>query len=295
MFYNKASKDNPLTDTSLNADLQLMVTAARQAGTITMRYHRPGETLLSMDQMKDKGQDNPLTKADLEADHLLRTLLLGQRPEYGWLSEETVDDPIRLQKSKVWVVDPIDGTKEFIMGLPQFAVSIALIDQNQPIAACVFNPAADELYTAILGQGAALNGHPIQTTSQTTLLGSSCLASLSETKRGEWEGFKETFNITTMGSIAYKLALVAAGRYDLTFTLSPKNEWDFAAGELLVRAAGGKVTDLAGQTFRFNQTNPLTNAVVASNGLLHQALLTKLENTPLWTTKLIAQQESQSP
>ncbi|MBF0427253.1 MAG: 3'(2'),5'-bisphosphate nucleotidase CysQ, partial [Magnetococcales bacterium] len=224
---------------------------------------------------------SPLTNADLEANRILHDALLADCPDCGWLSEESVDDAARLQRDRVWVVDPIDGTKEFIAGLPQFAVSVGLVVSGQPVAACVFNPAADELYTARRGGGTFLNGERVRTSERTELLGASCLASRTETQRGDWAPFETEFRLTTMGSIAYKLALVADGRHDITFTLTPKNEWDFCAGLLLVTEAGGRVSDRDGRPCRFNQARTRAASLLASNGPLHDPLLERLRHVPL--------------
>ena len=266
---------------NLQGDLTLMEEAARQAGQRIMNYYQPGEAIAAHANLKDKGRNNPLTKADLEADQLLHKRLMEGRPDYGWLSEETVDDAARLARSRVWIVDPIDGTKEFIMGLPQFAVSIGLVEHGVPIAACIYNPAKDELFSACLQGGMRYNGQVVYCSEKAKLQGASCLASRSETKRGEWDTFHSTLEVTTMGSIAYKLALVASGHFDLTFTLTPKNEWDYCAGTLLVQEAGGSVSHKDGQSCRFNQKDPKVRSVLASNGLLHPELLIFLEKTPL--------------
>ncbi|MEO5352360.1 MAG: hypothetical protein H7835_04010, partial [Magnetococcus sp. XQGC-1] len=137
----------------LHSDLVLMEEAARLAGACLLHYYRPGAPLPAQAHLRDKGRNNPLTRADLEADQLLRQRLLGARPGYGWLSEETADSPERLSCRRVWIVDPMDGTKEFIRGLPEFAVSIALVEEGRPVAACVHNPATRELFSATLGGG----------------------------------------------------------------------------------------------------------------------------------------------
>ncbi|MBF0143157.1 MAG: 3'(2'),5'-bisphosphate nucleotidase CysQ [Magnetococcales bacterium] len=261
-------------------DLALMEESIREAGRVVLSYFRPGEAVGGGARLQDKGRDNPLTQADLEADALLRRTLLSARPDYGWLSEETADDASRQDCRRVWVVDPIDGTKEFIIGLPQFAVSVGLVEDGVTVAGCILNPAQDALYSAVAGGGARLNGQPIRVTSRENLAGASCLASRSETGRGEWDIFRDRLAITTMGSIAYKLALVASGGFDLTFTLTPKNEWDYCAGELLVREAGGRVTQKDGQPLRFNRPHPSIRSVLASNGLLHDPLLAMLRDVP---------------
>ncbi|MBF0628338.1 MAG: 3'(2'),5'-bisphosphate nucleotidase CysQ [Magnetococcales bacterium] len=265
----------------LSDSLAIMIRAAHEAGAGIMRYFRPGQTVLASAEVRDKGFDNPLTKADLEADALLRERLLTAHPGCGWLSEETVDHPDRLDHERIFVVDPIDGTKEFIVGLPQFALSLALVEQGRPVAACIHNPATRETFTAIAGQGARLNDQPVRTSLYRELSGASCLASRSETAQGDWEPFLSEWRITVMGSIAYKLALVACGRFDMTFTLSPKNEWDFCAGALLVTEAGGRVTRHSGEPFRFNRPDPMVRSVVATNGPLHDPLLVRLRHIPL--------------
>ncbi len=262
------------------SDITIMEEAAMAAGRVIMGYYRDGQEVSSNAEVSHKSRNNPLTKADLEADQLLHRMLMEARPDYGWLSEETVDNPARLDKRRVWVVDPIDGTKEFIIGLPQFAISIGLVEDGSPVAACVHNPATGELFLAQRGAGASCNHIPISTTLRSELTGASCLASRSETKRGDWDGFKDEFEATMMGSIAYKLSMVAAGRYDMTFTLTPKNEWDFCAGELLVTEAGGRVTHKNGSTCRYNKKNPMVRSLLATNGKLHDDLLLRLKDIP---------------
>lgn len=257
-----------------------------------MHYFKSGNPISAQANLAEKSPNNPLTKADLEADHLLRELLLANQPEYGWLSEETVDDSNRLSRQRVWIVDPIDGTKEFILGLPQFAISIGLVENGQPVAACIHNPATQELFSAGLGHGAQLNGQPIKTSHKKTLQGATCLASRSETKRGEWDSFKNKLIVTTMGSIAYKLALVAAGHFDLTFTLTPKNEWDFCAGVLLIQEAGGQVSHQNGDPCLFNKKNPKVRSLLASNGPLHAELLTFLKTVPLSPDRYVKSESS---
>ncbi|MBF0584642.1 MAG: 3'(2'),5'-bisphosphate nucleotidase CysQ [Magnetococcales bacterium] len=266
---------------TLQSDLALMEEAARLAGACIMRYYQPGAQIATHVHIRDKSHNNPLTKADLEADQRLRQTLLDNRPTYGWLSEESLDDPERLRCQRVWIVDPMDGTKEFSRGLPQFAISIGLVENGHPVAACIYNPATSERFSAIQNGGAQRNGQRIETSQRTALHGASCLASHSETRRGEWKPFEPQLTLTPMGSIAYKLALVASGLFDLTFTLTPKNEWDFCAGALVLQEAGGRISHKDGQPCLFNQKNPRVLSVLASNGRLHDALLSYLEKTPL--------------
>src|SRR5438309_5580019 len=185
-----------------------------------------------------KAGHDPVTEADRLVDALLRDNLL--RTGEGWLSEETVDDFSRLQSERVWVVDPLDGTREFVSGIPEFCVSIAMVENGRPIAGGICNPATNEIFLGSLETGVAYNGEPARASQKTTLDGALVLASRSEVKRGEWKQFVNApFKIRPMGSVAYKLALVSAGLADATFTLTPKNEWDIAAGAALVQSAGG--------------------------------------------------------
>lgn len=261
--------------------LPVMIQAARDAGTHIMHYFRSGSDISQSAGISHKGQDNPLTQADLEANETIHRILMTAFPDYGWLSEESTDPKDRLEKQRVWIVDPLDGTREFIRGIPEFAVSIALTEAGQTMAACVFNPPLDELFTAVIGRGSRKNGHHIQTSRTTQFIGAVCLASNSETKRGDWEPFKNEFAMIPLGSIAYKLATLASGKGDLTFTLTPKNEWDIAAGELLVREAHGQVTDKDGNRITFNQPSAKLRSVLATNGQLHPPLLKRLANVSL--------------
>ena len=243
--------------------VELAREAALEAGRLVMGYY------CDQYEIRDKGKDNPVTTADLAADRTLRQMLLEGAPGTGWLSEETVDSPERLEAEEVWVVDPIDGTKEFIQGVPEFAISIGLAVAGRITVAALYNPARDELFWAERGEGARLNGERIRVTEQSEMEGALLIASRSEFARGEFESYAVSLQVTKVGSIAYELARVAAGLADLTWSLGPKNEWDIAAGVLLVEEAGGKATDPSGASFVFNRPNSEVPGILASNGLLH--------------------------
>src|SRR2546425_3297776 len=186
---------------------------------------------------------DPVTEADRSLDVILRKNLL-QIGE-GWLSEESADDLSRLDREWVWVVDPLDGTREFVAGIPEFCVSIAMIYQGQPVAGGIFNPATSEVFLGALDAGVTYNGRPVRSSQRKALEGALVLASRSETKRGEWQAFQDApFKIQAMGSVAYKLARISAGLADLTFTLCPKHEWDVAGGAALIASGGGFVQTL---------------------------------------------------
>ncbi len=216
-------------------------------------------------QVRDKSIDNPVTDADLAADTLLHNGLIKILPVAGWLSEETADDLSRLENPFTWIVDPLDGTKEFVLGIPEFAVSVALVSRDQPVMGIIYNPVTHELYTCIQGAGAFLNGQRIEVSKKSDLSRFIVAASRSERKRGEFAPFQDKVELRTLGSIAYKLARVAAGQEDATWSRGPKNEWDICAGSLMVKEAGGQCVDLDGNSFRFNQAKPKVNGIIASN------------------------------
>jgi myo-inositol-1(or 4)-monophosphatase len=219
---------------------------------------------------------DPVTEADRALDAVLRKELL--REGEGWLSEESVDDPVRLQHSRVWVVDPLDGTREFVTGIPEFCVSIGFVESGRPVAGGIFNPATDETFLGSIETGVAYNGQPARPSQRKSLDGALVLASRSEVKRGEWKQFENaTFKIRPMGSVAYKLALVSAGLADITFTLTPKNEWDVVAGVALVQSAGGFAATLEKTALTANRRDPLLSGLLASGPFLKDALLALVE------------------
>jgi len=263
--------------TAFDEERAIAEAAAREAGAIVKRYYdKPIDQVAKSD--KGAGRDeNWLTQADSEADELLKARLLGAFPAYGWLSEETADSPERLRKERVWIVDPLDGTREFTLGVPEFCVCVALVEKGRPVVGVEYNPATDRLYSAALGAGTTLNGASTQVSRTEHVALAQVLASRSEDKRGEWEPFKQYCHVVLTGSVAYKLAELSVGNGDATFTLTPKNEWDICAGSILVEEAGGKVTGLDGEPLVFNQPSPLRPGMIASNRVLHPGLLTLIE------------------
>ena len=229
-------------------ELNLAVRAAKEAGAIIMEYYKADY------EIHDKVYHNPVTTADHAADSLLKEMLTESCPDYGWLSEETVDSPDRLSKERVWVVDPLDGTKEFIEGVPQFVVSIAIVENGEPVVGVLYNPVTKDTFAAAKGEGAFLNDKPIHCVTKDSVGDMVILNSRSETRRGLWEPFANTFGeLRAIGSVAYKLGLTAAGRADIFASLRPKNEWDICAGNCIINEAGGKLIDLNGDIRRYNQ------------------------------------------
>jgi myo-inositol-1(or 4)-monophosphatase len=240
-----------------SADILSRIEEALAAAARTAAAFVPGK--VKADQKPDF---SPVTEADRAIDRVLKKILL--RSGEGWLSEESVDSPDRLSRENVWVVDPLDGTLEFVQGIPEWCVSIGFAHRGKAFAGGIVNPMTGELILGSMESGVIYNGSPAQPTSRTNLAGAVVLASRSEVKRGEWERFRGSeFEVRPMGSVAYKLALVAAGRADATWTLSPKNEWDVAAGVALLQAGGGYVTTLEGSAPLFNNRSSLLSGLVA--------------------------------
>jgi len=233
-------------------DLKLAINASLKAGEIIMQYYCDDY------EIKEKGYHNPVTTADNEADTYLKSTLMSARPQYGWLSEETVDSKNRLNKEKVWIVDPLDGTKEFIEGVPQFVVSIALVEKGIPIIGVLHNPVTKETFHAAKGGGAYLDQGQYRCSIKDSTRDMVILNSRSETRRGLWEPYKKHFKeLRPIGSVAYKMGLTAIGKADIFATLRPKNEWDICAGTCLINEAGGKVINLNGKEITFNNQKTL--------------------------------------
>ncbi len=259
---------------SAYADILERIAVALDAARVVFRRFTPGTI-----EAEYKIGHDPVTEADRAVDEVLRQNLL--REGEGWLSEESVDDKSRLSKSRVWIVDPLDGTREFVAGIPEFCVSIGFVENGRPVAGGIYNPATDEVILGAIDSGVRYNGTPARSSRRTALQGSLILASRSEVKRGEWKQFQGgPFEIRAMGSVAYKLALVAAGRADVTFTLTPKHEWDVAAGAALVLSAGGVVTTLDNRELRCNQKNPLLAGLIGCGPNLSKELIGYLKSFP---------------
>lgn len=232
-------------------ELKSAIDAAREAGLIIMQYYK------SKYEIRDKSYHNPVTTADNAADKYLRETLTAAYPDYGWLSEETVDSKERLNHIRTWVVDPLDGTKEFIEGVDHFVVSIGLVENGEPIVGVLYNPASKEIFTATKDGGAFLDSKKINCSNLTNFKDMVILNSRSETRNGLWERYSTDFKEQrAIGSVAYKLGMTSAGRADVFASLRPKNEWDICAGHCIIREAGGEMVSLEGKPITYN--NPKT-------------------------------------
>jgi myo-inositol-1(or 4)-monophosphatase len=255
---------------ALVEDHRLLVAAVAEAARLAASF--AGKPLKSWD--KRPGQ--PVTEADMAVDALLHERLAKARPGYGWLSEESEDDPARLDREFLWLVDPIDGTRALIRGRPEYTVTAALVRGGRPIAAAVANPATGEHFEALAGGGARLDGKPLRVTGCAGLRGARILSSRGEAERRDWPVLLPGAVMSAISSIAYKIALVATARFDAAVTLWPKSEWDIAAADLIVQEAGGLVTTATGGPLVYNKPIPHLPSVVAAAPSLHAPLIAAL-------------------
>lgn len=243
----------------LEPELKVVKQAVREAGDAILRIADDHYS-----EAAKQADRSVVTKADIEADQILQNHLRKGFPDYGWLSEETKDDDSRFKRDRVWIVDPMDGTREFVMKVPEFVVSVGLAEKKQIILGVIYNPSTGELYEAVRHRGIKLNDKRISCDHK--LNGKPKVeVSRSDIEKNRFAGYQSYLNLYPCGSIAYKLARLAAGQVDGTLSITPKNEWDIAGGVLLVTEAGGKVTNLAGRQYRFNQTDTLVNGVIAAS------------------------------
>ncbi|MBN8187707.1 3'(2'),5'-bisphosphate nucleotidase CysQ [Salipiger thiooxidans] len=256
------------------SDLALLVRAAQTAAETATRYIG-GEM-----NVRHKAADgSPVTDADMAVNSVLGDILRGARPDYGWLSEESADDGARLAARRVFIVDPIDGTRSFIEGSESWAHSLAVAEDGEITAAVVYLPMRDRLYDAALGEGARLNGEALRTSRVATLEEAHVLATRPALDPAHWHEAPD-LQRSHRPSIAYRLGLVAEGRFDAMFTFRPSWEWDIAAGALLLSEAGARITDRHGAQLRFNAATPLHQGIVAANPALHDDILRRLRPLP---------------
>lgn len=252
-------------------DLNLLIDCAHAAGTVALGYTGP-----SAKRWDKPGDAGPVTEADLAVNTLLHQRLVDARPDYGWLSEESDDSAMRLNKSSVFIIDPIDGTRSFIEGSDTWSHSLAIAHDGKITAAVVFLPMLDRLFAASLGGGATLNGERITASEISDLNGATVLATKPVMASANWKPGAPEFRRAHRPSLAYRLGLVGQGRFDGMVTLRKSWEWDIAAGALIVTEAGGKCTDRTGANLRFNNPEPRLNGVIAAGSGLHSALLGNL-------------------
>lgn len=247
-------------------DRDLIASAAREAGRLALAFRARG--------MKtwDKGVGDPVSEADIAADTYLKNTLQPARIDYGWLSEETLDDRSRLSARRSFLVDPIDGTRAFLKNRPEFVVSIAVIEDGAPIVGVIYDPSADVLYDAIRGRGARRDGVPIQVSNHDQIAGARLIGDpgrLSDLRALGAEAF-------TVNSFALRMARLAEGAADAVVAVRAKWDWDLAAGQLLVTEAGGTLTARDGSPIDYTGESAIQPPPLAAGPALHALLLERL-------------------
>ena len=259
-------------------DLALIRDAALVAGELALAEREAGLKTWS------KSGASPVTSADMAVDRVLKDVLLSARPDYGWLSEETADTAERLSKRRIFVVDPIDGTVAYMKRTPWWCVPIAVIEDGQVVAAVIHAPEVDETYVATRGGGARRNGKPIHASDIDTLEDASILgdARLIEAPYFDEEPWP-SMRFEKRNALAYRMALVAAGAFDAALALTPKWDWDVAAGWLIATEAGARVSDHHGRPWAFNRPDPRQASLVCAAPIIQPMIVRRCKNVPLST------------
>lgn len=248
-------------------DLDLLSAAVRDAGEIALKHFGKAP------ETKIKPDGTEVSAADLEVNDFLEHRLTGSRPDYGWLSEESEKDASKLRTSRVWIIDPIDGTRGFLKNSTDWTIAAALTENGHPTVGVVFAPARDEFYSAAKGLGATLNGAPIQTTSRTAISGAKIIAGRGLYKSKNWQGPWDNIDLIWSNSMAYRVCLVAKGDADATISISKKSDWDIAGAQPIIEEAGGKLTNESGVAPIYNKPAYLHDGVVAAGTPLSEALI----------------------
>ncbi|HTF77066.1 MAG TPA: 3'(2'),5'-bisphosphate nucleotidase CysQ [Bradyrhizobium sp.] len=263
----------PARDT-LARDAALLTDTVREAGALALSLFRT--------ELKNwtKGASSPVSEADIRVNDLLESRLRSAMPDYGWLSEESVDDEARLEKRLVWIVDPIDGTRGYLAGREDWCVSVALVENGSPLLAAVFAPASDEFFFAMRGQGALLNAVPVLATSGTELDFSRVAGPKPLVERLSRQS-GEIILHPRIGSLALRLCRVAQGSLDAAFAGGQSRDWDLAAANLIVQEANGNMTALSGDAILYNRREVTHGVLVAAGRDRHASIVEHFRNRPL--------------
>jgi myo-inositol-1(or 4)-monophosphatase len=253
----------------MGADLDLIRETAHEAGRLALRMQESGLDI----QWKDGG--SPVTNADLALDALIKRRLRAARPDYAWLSEETIDDPARLSGGPVFMVDPIDGTRAFMAGRPWWAVSLAVVEDGRALCGVIYAGGLEETYEAERGGGALVNGRPIQASACAALESCAMLSHKGAFAADDWPEPWPEMRFESRNSVALRMALVAAGAFDATVAMTPKNDWDIAAGIVIAEEAGAVVTDHRGASLVLNRPSVEHPSLVVAAPDLHPLILAR--------------------
>lgn len=251
-------------------ELATLIDSVQQAGAHVRKLVRDGF------EVQTKADHSPVTTVDHEVNRILYDMQRREFPSDGWLSEESPDDLARLDHDRVWIIDPIDGTRALVNRVPEFCISAALIERGFPVVAAILNPSTNEIFTAVRGGGLFLNGSRV-TLSPLHDFDPVIMVGAREFRVDRWATLAEISPCRPMYSIAHALALVAAGRVQAAFTLDPEHEWDVAAGVLLIEEGGGTISDGTGKPFVFNQPLPTFSGVISVAATADKDLRARLE------------------
>ncbi len=277
-------------------ELEVAIDAVLNAGKILEQYFKNKNYRITYKSKSGKG--NPVTDADIESNKVLMERIKLVFPDDGWLSEETADDQTRLEKERVWIVDPLDGTEEFLEGIPMFSISLALVENKVPVLGVVYNPVSKELYFGVRGKGAyILKGRELNSALpkgrelQNFLLKSknhpnSLDESILILSRKEVDSVKlirelakKFKNVRYARGIAYKIVSVAGGFADAVVSVYNKSEWDLAGAHIVAEEAGLKVTDSYGEKLYYNEKDVKRKGVIVANEFLHSEILKFVRGT----------------
>ena len=259
---------------SLDSTIALLTETVRDAGALALRMQ--GTTLREW----TKSGASPVSEADIAANDLIETRLRTATPDYGWLSEESVDDTARLGKRLTWIVDPIDGTHGYLAGREDWCVSVALVDGAVPVLAAVFAPVTDEFFYAQKGQGATLNGKALRATSGTAIDFSRMAGPKPMVERLSDRGRDITL-YPRIASLALRLCRVADGVLDAAFAGGASKDWDLAAADLIVHEADGRLTELGGDPILYNRRDTTHGTLIAAGRDRHADLVQRFKDRPI--------------
>lgn len=272
---------------SFDDDAKLVRQVTKEAGRIALSYFaREIHTW-------DKSPDNPVSEADLAVDEFLRTTLMQNRTGYGWLSEETEDQPDRLRCGRLWVVDPIDGTRAFLAGRDDWGISVALVQDQKPVLAAFYAPVKDAFYFAQAGMGAFKNKKAISVTPESSLSSARMMGDPDAFKKHPfWPvSWPQTMHTEQANSIALRICQIADGQFDCCVTLRPKNDWDVAAADLILEEAGGTLMTGDGEGLVFNREKPLHKHIVAATPKLIPPIMDRVSPAiEMWRKRQIQTQ-----
>ena len=251
-------------------DLELLLRAAKAAGEIALTFTGPTA------KAWDKPGLGPVTEADYAVNDVLHDILCSARPDYGWLSEETPDNAARLECERIFIIDPIDGTRSFIEGSGTWAHSLAVATRGRVTAAVIHLPARGRTFAAEQGGGATLNGARITTGDREALTGATMMAPKATLQAQHWTDGAPEVSRQFRPSLAYRMALIAQGRFDAMLTLRPTWHWDIAAGALIAEESGALATAADGAPLTFNTPTPQSPGILTANPTLHEAIRSRL-------------------